>query len=170
MRSSSRSATRSAREHFGETVATTRLKVAATLDHGLVPLLCIGESAEVKRAGESSRFILEQAAGALDGLTAEQMARVLIAYEPVWAIGESGRPATVEELRQPFADLGREYGGATRALLYGGSVNLDNADDLLGTDHVSGLFVGRAAWRLPGYLRLLEMAAAHPKSAASGSA
>jgi triosephosphate isomerase len=154
------------REHFGETVETTRLKVAAVLDHGLVPLLCIGESAEVKRAGESSRFILEQAAGALDGLTAEQLGRVLIAYEPIWAIGETGRPATVEELQEPFADLGREYGGRTRRLLYGGSVNLDNAEQLLGIDHVAGLFIGRAAWQLSGYLRLLEMAAAQPKATA----
>lgn len=152
------------REHFGETVATTRLKVAAALAHGLVPLLCIGESAEVKQAGQSSEFILQQAAGALDGLTAEQLARVLIAYEPIWAIGENGRPATVEELREPFAALGREYGDRTRGLLYGGSVNHDNAEDLLGIDHVTGLFVGRAAWELPGYLRLLQMAAAHPKA------
>lgn len=152
------------REHFGETVATTRLKVAAALAHGLVPLLCIGESAAVKRAGESSRLILEQAAGALEGLSAEQLGRVLLAYEPIWAIGESGRPATVEELREPFADLGREYSGRIRGLLYGGSVNLDNAEELLGIDHVTGLFIGRAAWQLPGYLRILEMAAAHPKA------
>ncbi|MFW0153536.1 triose-phosphate isomerase [Mycobacterium sp. smrl_JER01] len=153
------------REHFGETVETTRLKVAAVLAHGLVPLLCIGESAEVKRAGNSSPFILDQAAGALDGLTAPELSRVLIAYEPIWAIGESGRPATVEELRQPFADLDREYGGRTRGLVYGGSVNHDNAGDLLGIDGVTGLFIGRAAWQLPGYLSLLEIAAAHPKAA-----
>lgn len=154
------------REHFGETVETTRLKVAAALQHGLVPLLCIGESAETKQAGESSRFILEQAAGALEGLTDEHLARVLIAYEPIWAIGENGRPATVEELRQPFDDLGREYGCRTMGLLYGGSVNTDNAEDLLGIDHVTGLFIGRAAWQLPGYVRILEMAAAHPKAKA----
>ncbi|KUI35564.1 L-erythrulose 1-phosphate isomerase [Mycobacterium sp. GA-2829] len=154
------------REHFGETVETTRLKVAAALAHGLTPLLCIGESADTKSAGESSRFILDQAAGALDGLTDGQLGRVLIAYEPIWAIGEHGRPATVEELRAPFADLHREYGGRTRGLLYGGSVNLDNAEELLGIDHVTGLFVGRAAWQLPGYLRLLAMAARHPKAAA----
>lgn len=152
------------REHFGETVETTRLKVAATLAHGLVPLLCIGESAETKRAGESSRFILDQAAGALDGLDEDQLRCVLIAYEPIWAIGENGRPATVDELQEPFAELGREYGCRTRGLLYGGSVNTDNAEDLLGIDHVTGLFIGRAAWQLPGYVRLLEMAAAHSKA------
>ncbi|QFS94433.1 Triosephosphate isomerase [Mycobacterium sp. THAF192] len=151
------------REHFGETVATTRLKVAAALAHGLVPLLCIGESDEVRRAGESSRFILDQAAGALDGLTTEQTKQVLIAYEPVWAIGEKGRPATAEEMRAPFAELGREYLGHVGGLLYGGSVNVDNAADLLGIDEVTGLFIGRAAWELRGYLQLLELAASHPK-------
>jgi L-erythrulose 1-phosphate isomerase len=152
------------REHFNETVETTRLKVAAVLAHGLVPLLCIGESAEVNRAGDTSRFILEQAAGALDGLTAAQLKSVLIAYEPIWAIGEGGRPATVEELRAPFADLGHVYGGRTRGLLYGGSVNLDNAVDLLDVDHVTGLFIGRTAWQVSGYVKILEMAAAHPKA------
>jgi triosephosphate isomerase len=152
------------RAHFGETVATTRLKVAAVLAHGLVPLLCIGESLAVRCAGQSSRFILEQAAGALDGLNAEQMNRVLIAYEPIWAIGDSGRPATVEELREPFAELWHEYGSRVRKLLYGGSVSLDNAEDLLSIEHVGGLFIGRAAWQLPGYQRILEIAAAHPKA------
>lgn len=152
------------REHFGETVETTRLKVAAALRHGLTPLLCIGESAEVKDAGGSSQFILDQAAGALDGLSAEQLSRVLIAYEPIWAIGERGRPATVEELREPFAALGREYGGRARGLLYGGSVNQGNAEELLGIDYVDGLFVGRAAWELAGYVELLGIAAAHLKA------
>jgi triosephosphate isomerase len=149
------------REHFGETVETTRLKVAAALRHGLTPLLCIGESAEVKDAGGSSAFILEQAAGALDGLTAEELSRVVIAYEPIWAIGEKGRPATVDELVEPFAALGAQYSGRVAGLLYGGSVNLDNAADLLGIEHVTGLFVGRTAWRLEGYLELLRIAEAH---------
>ena len=149
------------REHFGETVETTRLKVAAALRHGLTPLLCIGESAEVKEAGGSSAFILEQAAGALKGLSAEELSRVVIAYEPIWAIGEKGRPATVEELVEPFAALGEQYTGKVTGLLYGGSVNLDNAADLLGIEHVTGLFVGRTAWKLEGYLELLRIAEAH---------
>ena len=149
------------REHFGETVETTQLKVAAALRHGLTPLLCIGESAEVKDAGGSSEFILAQAAGALDGLSPEELSRVVIAYEPIWAIGEKGRPAAVEELVEPFAALGAQYSGKVTGLLYGGSVNLDNAADLLGIEHVTGLFVGRTAWRLEGYLELLRIAAAH---------
>jgi triosephosphate isomerase len=149
------------REHFGETVETTRLKVAAALRHGLTPLLCIGESAEVKARGGSVPFILAQAAGALDGLSAEELSRVVIAYEPIWAIGEKGRPATVEELIEPFAALGEAYTGRVAGLLYGGSVNLDNAADLLGIEHVTGLFVGRTAWELGGYLELLRLAQEH---------
>ena len=149
------------REHFGETVETTRLKVAAALRHGLTPLLCIGESLEVKDAGGSSEFILGQARGALEGLDDQELSRVVIAYEPIWAIGEKGRPATTEELIEPFAALGEEYSGTVAGLLYGGSVNLDNAADLLGIEHVTGLFVGRTAWQLEGYLELLRIAAAH---------
>jgi len=149
------------REHFGETVETTRLKVAAALRHGLTPLLCIGESTEVKEAGGSSEVILDQARGALAELSSEELSRVIIAYEPIWAIGEHGRPATVEELVEPFAALGTEYTGKVTGLLYGGSVNLDNAADLLGIEHVTGLFVGRTAWRLEGYLELLRIAQEH---------
>lgn len=149
------------REHFGETVESTRRKVAAALRHGLIPLLCIGESLAVKERGGSTEFIVGQAAGALDGLGAQELSRVVIAYEPIWAIGEQGRPATVEELAGPFSALGEIYSGRVGGLLYGGSVNLENASDLLGIEHVSGLFVGRTAWELQGYLALLRIAEAH---------
>ncbi|PPB48321.1 triose-phosphate isomerase [Arthrobacter pityocampae] len=152
------------REHFGETDETVRRKVAATLRHQLIPLLCIGEPSTVKDSGGSTEFILEQAARALDGLDDDHVARVMIAYEPIWAIGEHGRAATVDELGEPFAALGREYGGRVAGLLYGGSVGLDNAAALLGIEHVDGLFVGRTAWDLEGYLRLIDIAAGHRRS------
>lgn len=151
------------REHFGETVETTRLKVAAALRHDVVPLLCIGEPASVKEAGGSGAYILDQARGALGDLTDTELGKVVIAYEPIWAIGENGRPATVPELEQPFADLDKEYGARVRAVLYGGSVNLDNAAELLSIPGVVGLFVGRTAWDISGYLRLLDIAAAHDR-------
>ncbi|PRZ17728.1 triose-phosphate isomerase [Nesterenkonia sandarakina] len=147
------------REHFGETIETTRLKVASTLRHGLIPLLCIGEPAEVQSRGETADYLLDQARGALRDLSADQLSQVLIAYEPIWAIGAQGRPATVAELREPFEVLSREYGGRVQALLYGGSVSTDNAAQLLELAGVEGLFVGRAAWTLEGYLNLLEIAA-----------
>ncbi|GAA1177134.1 triose-phosphate isomerase [Nesterenkonia xinjiangensis] len=153
------------REHFGETVETTRLKVRTVLDHGLRPLLCVGEPREVREAGEAEEFILAQARGALAGLDSAQLARVLLAYEPIWAIGEQGRPATVEELAEPFAALERVYGAQVEAVLYGGSVNQDNAAELLEIPGVDGLFVGRAAWGLDGYLELLETGASHVRGA-----
>lgn len=147
------------REHFNETVATTAAKVAATLRHGLTPLLCVGEPAEVRDAGGSAEHILAQVRGALEGLSEEELGRVLVAYEPIWAIGEHGRPATVPELEAPFAALQAEFGSRAAAILYGGSVHQDNAAELLAMDDVDGLFVGRAAWRLEGYLELLRLAA-----------
>ncbi|WP_461169656.1 triose-phosphate isomerase [Arthrobacter sp. Z1-15] len=156
------------REHFGETDQTVRWKVAAVLRHGLTPLLCIGEPAEVREAGGSSDFILGQAARALEGLSAPELSRVLIAYEPVWAIGAAGRPAAPEELRSSFAALAGSFGQHTAGLLYGGSVAEDNAAALLGIPHVDGLFIGRAAWEADGYLRLLETAAATAGTPAAG--
>ncbi|MGB3762475.1 MAG: triose-phosphate isomerase [Ornithinimicrobium sp.] len=149
------------REHFHETVQTTRLKVAAVLRHGLIPLLCVGESEETRASGGSTEHILAQVGGALDGVGDHDLSRVLIAYEPIWAIGEQGRPASVEELQEPFAELHRSYGERVAGLLYGGSVNLDNAAELLAIEGVSGLFVGRTAWELAGYLDLLAIASEH---------
>ncbi|MSR99940.1 triose-phosphate isomerase [Arthrobacter sp. BL-252-APC-1A] len=147
------------REHFGETDETVRKKVDATLRHGLIPLLCIGEPDEVHNAGTSSEYILEQARRALDGLEDALLAKVLIAYEPIWAIGAGGRPAHPDELRAPFAALAGTFGGRVAGLLYGGSVDLANASGLLDLPHVDGLFVGRAAWALEGYVQLLDLAA-----------
>ena len=147
------------RAHFGETDETVRLKVAAVLRHGLTPLLCVGEPADVLAAGNSAEFILRQAAAALDGLSGQEISRVLIAYEPVWAIGAAGRPAEPDELRDPFAALARSCGHRVAGLLYGGSVAPDNAAALLGIPHVNGLFIGRAAWQVDAYLRLLDIAA-----------
>ncbi|WP_218220947.1 triose-phosphate isomerase [Nesterenkonia sp. Act20] len=147
------------REHFAETVETTRRKVEAALRHELIPLLCIGESAQIRQQGGTADFLLDQARGALQGLTEEQLSRVLIAYEPIWAIGAQGRPAEVDELLEPFDVLHEEYGGRVEALLYGGSVTPENAAQLLGIPGVQGLFIGRAAWSLQGYLELLQLAA-----------
>lgn len=146
------------REHFAETVETTRWKVEAALRHGLIPLLCIGESAQVRQEGGTADFLLHQARSALQGLTEEQLSRVLIAYEPIWAIGAQGRPAEVDELLEPFDVLHQEYGDRVEALLYGGSVTPSNAAELLSIPGVQGLFIGRAAWTLQGYLELLQIA------------
>lgn len=147
------------REFFNETNETVRRKVEAALRHDLRVLLCIGEPAEVRDSGRAVPYLLEQAHSALDGLSEQQLGHVLIAYEPIWAIGENGRPANPETLREPFAALRRAYGSAVKALLYGGSVNADNARQILDLADVDGLFIGRAAWTVEGYLNLLQIAA-----------
>ncbi|GHD16961.1 triosephosphate isomerase [Nocardiopsis kunsanensis] len=144
------------RTHFHETVETTRFKVESALRHGLVPLLCIGEPAETRDRGHTCSYILAQARGALAGLQRQELAQVLIAYEPRWAIGALGRPARGEELAGPFAALRSEYGGVVAGLLYGGSVTLDNMPDLLALEDVDGLFVGRAAWHAEDFVELLR--------------
>ncbi|QGF23262.1 triose-phosphate isomerase [Raineyella fluvialis] len=145
------------REFFGETDATVNLKVRSTLRHGLRPILCVGESAAVFEAGDSVEHVLGQVAAALADVA--DPSRVVIAYEPIWAIGEHGREARPADIAPVFAALADEWGDRVTAILYGGSVNPGNAVDTLRVPGVDGLFVGRAAWTIDGYLGLLDIAA-----------
>lgn len=153
------------RRHFGETDETVRAKTAAAHHFGLTPLVCVGEPAAERELGSEVPFVVRQTVIALSGLTADQLAKTMLAYEPVWAIGEGSTPATAEQagemhgvLRQTLVD---EYGaiGAEVPLLYGGSVNLDTAPELAAAPHVDGLFVGRAAWDVDGFIALARMMA-----------
>lgn len=146
------------REFFNETIRTTGLKVRAALRHGARPLLCVGEPLQVRERGQATEYIADQVAGALEGLSDEELSRVLIAYEPIWAIGASGRPAQLDELREPMSVLQEKHGHQVEGILYGGSVNLDNARELLSLESIDGLFVGRTAWNLDGFLELLRLA------------
>jgi L-erythrulose 1-phosphate isomerase len=143
------------REHFCETDETVNLKVKATLRHGLTPLVCVGEPIDVFRSGGSIDHVLGQVRAALDGL--EDVGGVLIAYEPIWAIGAWGHPATPAHISAVFAALGQEVGGSARTLLYGGSVNAGNAVETLEVSGVDGLFIGRAAWQVEGFLSILDL-------------
>ncbi|GAB2820826.1 triose-phosphate isomerase [Streptomyces daliensis] len=148
------------REHFAETDATVRLKVAATLRHGLRPLLCVGENAGVRARGGSVAHVRAQADAALDGLTEDELRSVLIAYEPIWAIGEGGREPDPADIAPVFSALAERYGaGRCAGLLYGGSVNRYNAAELLRVPEVRGLFVGRGAWRAEDFLALIDLVA-----------
>ncbi len=152
------------REQFGETDETVARKARAALDARLVPLICVGEPAQVRAGGMAEDFVRAQVRAALARLAAEEMPAVVLAYEPIWAIGEHGRPATAGEVSPVMAAIVDEVsqvsgGRSARSLLYGGSVHQGNAADLLEDPHTEGLFVGRAAWDVEGFLALVDLGA-----------
>jgi L-erythrulose 1-phosphate isomerase len=152
------------REHFGETDETVGRKTEAALRHGLVPLICVGETLEEREAGRADEVLATQTRGALRHLDAAQRAgSILFAYEPVWAIGEKGIPATSDYADARQALIGRaaaEVLPAAPPVLYGGSVNPGNAAELISQPHVDGLFIGRSAWAPEGYIDILRRASA----------
>ena len=138
----------SERRHvFGESDADVRRKVTAVFAAGLTPYLCVGETLEQREAGTTDQVVvgqLEAACGALDSV---QVARLVVAYEPVWAIG-TGRNATPDDAAAVHTVLGRvlsRLGGPLVPILYGGSVNPGNAGALLSRPEVSGVLVGGAS-------------------------
>ena len=148
------------RTHFGETDATVGRKTEAALRHGLTPLICIGEHADDKEAGRADEVLATQVRAALAPIGAGFDRRtILLAYEPVWAIGESGTPASPDYADARHArilDVARTVcPDHDIACLYGGSVNAENCEQLAACPHIDGLFIGRAAWSAPGYLDIL---------------
>ncbi len=146
------------RQHFFEQDIELNRKVLAVLNAGLRVLLAIGETAEERSYGVSAETVLRQLKIGLHGVGADQLSRVLIGYEPVWSIGAGGVPATPEAV-QPIAALIREalgerFGDEGRPIpiLYGGSVNPDNAATFTSLPDIDGLFVGRSGWTVDGYL------------------
>ena len=148
------------RRHFGETDETVGLKVQAAVRHGLIPLICVGETMAEREAGQTKVVLDRQVRAALQDVTT---AKVLLAYEPVWAIGAQGVPATAEYANHQHGFI---KAVATEVLchqppcLYGGSVTTQNCQDLIVCDHIDGLFIGRAAWDVAGYLEILRRCSA----------
>ncbi len=151
------------REHFGETNRTVGLKTAAAIRHGLLPLICIGETLAERDAGRADDVLREQVLGALQFLDGAMLGRpILLAYEPVWAIGAAGIPASAAYAgsRQRYiGDLATSIMSIRPPVLYGGSVNPENAGNLVIEPGIDGLFIGRSAWQVDSYLEIIRLAA-----------
>lgn len=144
----------SERRHvFGETDSEENKKVQAALHHEFKVLLCIGETAEQKKYNISAEILRTQLKVGLHNVPVSRICDVWIAYEPVWSIGVNGTPATAEyaekmheEIKKCLVDIFGEEGEKI-PVLYGGSVNSQNANELIVQPSIDGLFVGRSAWQ-----------------------
>lgn len=150
------------RRYFGETDEIINQKVKKALEFDLKPIVCIGETLEEREKGETFKILERQLRGVLSGLTSEQMSKVVIAYEPVWAIG-TGRNATPEQaqeaqkfIRDFIEDLfGRDI-SQNLTIQYGGSVTAENAYSLLSQPDVDGALVGGASLKVDSFLKIIK--------------
>ena len=132
------------RRDHGETDAAIALKVKAVLEHGMTPILCVGEPTKGATAS-AVEYVTRQVYGGLKGIPGYQRAQVVIAYEPVWAIGVGSTAADPQHVETMHAAIHDLLDGAKPRVIYGGSVDVTTAAPLLGQEHVDGLFVGRSA-------------------------
>lgn len=150
------------RRLFGETDEMVNRRVLASLQHGFQTLICVGETADDKRFGDSKEHIRAQLNTALHGVAEDHWEKIWIAYEPVWAIGEAGELADPLYVNQMHAwihatlvRVSPQFGGRV-PVLYGGSVNLSNSLDFINQPEVDGLFIGRAAWDPVNFCSILH--------------
>jgi len=148
------------REFFNETDEAVGRKTAAAVRHGLIPLVCIGETLAEREAGQADVVLARQVKAALALLShVEKQAEILIAYEPVWAIGVNGIPATMDYAsarHEKISTVAQDAVSRRLPILYGGSVNPSNCAELVAQPNIDGLFIGRSAWTVDGYLEILS--------------
>ena len=150
------------RQYFAETDETVNKRTKAALAAGLTVIVCVGESLAQREQGVTEELVRMQTKIALGGVSAEEMARVIIAYEPVWAIG-TGRTATADQAQEVCAAIrkvvGELYGEAVAeatTIQYGGSMNAANADELLSKPDVDGGLIGGASLKAASFVQLIN--------------
>lgn len=149
---------------FGETDEMVNKKTKAVLANGMVPIVCVGEQLDEREMGKTKEVVVAQTKAALAGVHAEQVARLVIAYEPVWAIG-TGKTATAADAQETCADIracvaevfGKDAGLKVR-IQYGGSANAGNAAELLAETDVDGLLVGGASLKAEDFAKMIAIA------------
>ncbi|MFR9750163.1 triose-phosphate isomerase [Nocardia sp. 004] len=156
------------RQYHAEDDATVLAKTKQALKHGITPIVCVGEGLNIREAGTHVEYNLEQIRGSLKGLTAEEISKVVIAYEPVWAIGTGkvATPADAQEvcgaIRAELAQLASPEIAAEIRVLYGGSVNTKNVGELVAQTDVDGALVGGASLKGDEFATLAAIAAGGP--------
>ena len=152
------------RQYFGETDVTVQKRVRAALDAGLTVILCVGEYLEQREQGITAELVAMQTKIALGGVSKEELSRVIIAYEPVWAIG-TGKTATAQqanevcaEIRKVLAGLYGQEAADGVTIQYGGSMNAKNAEELLDQPDVDGGLIGGASLDWEKFVDVMESA------------
>lgn len=152
------------REYFAETDSTVNMKLKALLSAGITPILCVGESLEIREAGNAMLFVSGQITEDLDGLTPAEVEQIVIAYEPIWAIG-TGRTATPDQAEEMCGFIrgmiegmyGRETAEGM-IIQYGGSMKPSNADELLKKPDINGGLIGGASLEVGTFMEIANAA------------
>ena len=150
------------RQYFGETDETVNKKIKAVLAHGLTPIVCVGEVLKERESDQTFDVIQRQCEGAFSGLTAGEMEKIIIAYEPVWAIGtgKTATPAQAQDvhkfIRGLLAELYDEDVAQTVRIQYGGSVKPENSAELMSQPDIDGALVGGASLKADSFIGIIK--------------
>ncbi|WP_028308019.1 triose-phosphate isomerase [Desulfitibacter alkalitolerans] len=150
------------RQYFAETDHTVNKKVRAALDNEIIPIVCVGEILEEREKGDTFNVVEKQTKAALEGLTSTQVAELILAYEPVWAIG-TGKTSSADDAQEVITkireiianDFGRESAGRVR-IQYGGSVKPENIKGFMEQSDIDGALVGGASLEVDSFLKLIN--------------
>lgn len=162
------------RQYYGETNQSVPLKVKAALDQGLVPVVCVGELLDERENSLTDPVVKRQVGAAISGLTQEELGKVVIAYEPVWAIG-TGKTCEASEASRVISlirntlkqFLDNKDDSDKICILYGGSMNAKNADELLAENQIDGGLIGGASLKAEDFLSIIQSASKRPRLSAA---
>ena len=150
------------RQYFAETDETVNKKIKSALAHGLKPIVCVGETLEQREAGETEKVVTNQIAKAFEGIEASDLEKIIVAYEPIWAIG-TGKTATKEDanatimqIRKKLAEIYGQNEAEGVIIQYGGSVKSSNAKELFEMSDIDGGLVGGASLKAEEFSKIVK--------------